>query len=111
IGFPPPLALVKSGVNPAMASLADTRALIIDLRRNNGGIPDGVAYVTSFFLASTAPVHLSDIVRRNPGTRTFQVVKAWSVPTPTKYIGKPVYLLTSRNTFSGGEGFAYDLQA
>jgi hypothetical protein len=108
-GFPP-LAPFKPAVDRAMASLDATRALIIDLRRNGGGVPESVDYLASFFVDPAKPMHLTDIVNRTPNTRTFQTTTFWSVATPTGYLNKPVYVLTSARTFSGGEGFAYDMK-
>jgi C-terminal processing protease CtpA/Prc len=47
---------------------------------------------------------------RNPGTETFRSQDFWSETTPFSYAGKPVFVLTSGRTFSGGEEFAYDMQ-
>ena len=109
VGFPPP-ELFKPPVDRAMAALADTRALIIDVRRNGGGSPVSVAHLVSYFLDGEEPVHINDFVWRNPGTETFRTEEFWSTPTPFSYAGKPVHVLTSGYTFSGGEEFAYDMQ-
>lgn len=110
VGFPSP-ELFRPSADKAMALVADSRALIIDLRHNGGGSPASVAYLVSFFVSDDKPVHLNDVVRRQAGTETFTTESFFSSPTPTKYLGRPVYLLTSGDTFSGGEEFAYDLQA
>ena len=91
----------------AMAVLANTSALIVDLRRNNGGAPSGVAFLCSYFFAPE-PVHLNDIYSRE-GDATQQF---WTLPhlPGERYLDKPVYVLTSGRTFSGAEEFAYDLQ-
>ncbi|MBC3841406.1 S41 family peptidase [Streptacidiphilus sp. 4-A2] len=92
----------------AMEIVAGTKALIIDTRRNRGGSPDGVALWCSF-LFPDGETHLNDIyVRRTDTTRQY-----WTsahVPGP-RYLDRPVYLLTSSTTFSGGEDLAYNLQA
>lgn len=51
-------------VTAAMNSIADTDALIIDLRQNGGGDPAMVALLTSY-LFGEEPVHLNDFVGRN----------------------------------------------
>lgn len=91
----------------AMTFLADTDALIIDLRRNGGGNPSMVALLSTYFFAGD-PVHLADIFWRQEN-RTEQV---WTLPdVPGKRYGaKPVYILTSNQTFSAAEGFAYFLK-
>src|SRR5215467_4591 len=86
----------------AMNFLANTSALIIDLRKNGGGDPAMVALICSYFFESE-PVHLNSLYwRASDSTQQF-----WTLPyVPGKrYLGKPVYLLTSRNTFSGAEEF------
>ena len=108
-GFPP-LEAFKPAANRAMADLAGTKALIIDLRSNGGGDPGAVAYLCSFFFDPRKPVHVNSLVFRKPGTKTYTAEKFLTVPVPTSYRDKPVYLLTSGATFSGAEEFAYDLQ-
>jgi hypothetical protein len=110
IGFPPPEAF-KPALDRAMTALADTHALVVDMRRNDGGSPWGVAYLVSFFVASKPPVHVMDLLRRKPGTADYRIDQTLTSPTPTAYLGKPVYVLTSLITFSGGEEFCYDMQA
>lgn len=92
----------------AMNFLADTDALIIDLRENHGGEPSMVAFLASY-LFSSKPVQLSGLEFRE-GART---VQSWTLPyVPGRRYGekKPVYILTSSVTFSAAEVFAYDLQ-
>lgn len=86
-----------------------TYALILDLRGALGGAPDGVAFFNSFLFAD-GEVHLSDIVEGGPQGTTRQFWTVSYLPGP-RYIGRPVYVLTSSKTFSGGEALAYDLQA
>jgi hypothetical protein len=93
-----------------MSALQKTRALIVDVRRNRGGSPDSVSYLVSYFLSSAKPVHINTFINRNPGTETFRSTDFLSKTTPFSYVGKPVYVLTSGRTFSGGEEFAYDMQ-
>jgi hypothetical protein len=94
-------------VAAAMELVAGTYALIFDLRHNGGGAPDGVALWCSYLLTDE-PVHLNDIFHADTGeTRQF-----WSLPylPGTRYVEKPVYVLTSSHTFSGGEELCYNLQ-
>ncbi len=83
-------------------------ALILDLRGELGGSLDGVAFLCSFLFAD-GEVHLNDIVE-GPRGPTRQYWTASYVPGP-RYTDRPVYVLTSASTFSGGEELAYDLQA
>ena len=110
IGFPPPQAF-KPALDRAMAALDGSKALIIDVRRNGGGAPPSVAYLVSFLLAADQRVHINDIVGRVAGTNEFTRQSSYSEPTPVNFAGKPVYVLTSTRTFSGGEEFAYDVKA
>lgn len=109
VGFPP-LPLFKPTIDKAMSALKGSRALIIDDRRNGGGSPDGVAYLVSFLVAPKRTIEITDIVSRVPRTNTFTRERHFSQPTPVSFATIPVYVLTSRNTFSGGEEFAYDVQ-
>jgi hypothetical protein len=109
IGFPPP-ADFKAALDRAMSALSHTRALIVDMRRNGGGSPQGVAYLVSYFVDAKTPVHVMDLLWRKPGSSAYQTGQTFTSPTPTTYVGKPVYVLTSARTFSGGEEFCYDMQ-
>jgi hypothetical protein len=97
-----------SAISAAMELVAGTYALIIDLRRNGGGSPEGVVYWCSH-LFDERPTHLNDIFHADTG-ETHQFWTLPYVPGP-RYLDRPVYVLTSSRTFSGGEDFAYTLQA
>ena len=56
----PGLDAFKPPVERAMAALADTRALIIDLRRNGGGTPHAEVYLTSYLLDPASPFPSTD---------------------------------------------------
>jgi hypothetical protein len=90
----------------AMNFVANTDALIIDLRENGGGSPDMVAYVTSYLF--TKRTHLNDLWTR----RTNETKEHWTRDVPGMGFGdqKPVYVLTSKRTFSGAEEFSYNLK-
>lgn len=91
----------------AMTFLANTDALIIDLRQNGGGDPAMVAFVSSYLFDQKT--HLNDLyLRRENRTEEF-----WTRETvPGKKFGgdKPVFVLTAKYTFSGAEEFSYNLQ-
>jgi hypothetical protein len=92
----------------AMELISGTYALIIDLRRNHGGSPNAVVLWCSYFFPDGS-THLNDIFDADTGeTRQF-----WSLAylPGSRYLDRPVYVLTSSETFSGGEDFAYTLQA
>lgn len=94
-------------VASAMSFLANSDALIIDLRKNHGGSPVTVALVSSYLFDST-PVHLNDLYFR-PQNETRQFWTLAYVPGK-RFPKKPVYVLTSKETFSGGEEFASNLK-
>ena len=103
---------VPANAGPAIAAamelVAGTYALIIDMRHNGGGSPEGVALWCSYLLEER-PTHLNDIFHADTGeTRQF-----WALPyvPGTRYVDRPVYVLTGSHTFSGGEELAYNLQA
>lgn len=92
----------------AMNFLANTDALIIDLCKCPGGYP-GMGALISSYLFGEEPVHLSSIYWRDDDVTQ----QYWTLPfVPGQRFGdKPVFVLISRDTFSGGEGFAYNLQS
>jgi C-terminal processing protease CtpA/Prc len=91
----------------AMAFLANTNALIVDIRRNGGGGPEMVALVSSYLFDER--VHLNSLYWRE-GDRTDQFWTTDWVPGPRFGGSRPVYVLTSGETFSAAEEFAYNLQ-
>jgi hypothetical protein len=104
-GFPP-AEFTGDAMAAAMKLLSGSDALILDLRRNGGGEPDSVAYLLSYFFAEGDSRHLNDIYSRTDNTTR----QYWTNPSVTERYGKPIYVLTSKRTFSGGEEAAYDLQ-
>ena len=93
-------------VAAAMNFLAHVDALIIDLRGNGGGDPKMVAYISSHLFAE--PTHLNDLYnRKEDKTTEFWTLR--DVPG-ARLAGKPVFVLTSKRTFSGAEEFAYNLK-
>lgn len=101
-----PAEFVGPAYTSAMGLMAGTDALILDLRRNGGGSPASVAYLMSHFFALGDRRHLLDIYNRPSETTT----QFWTVQTVGQRYDKPVYVLTSARTFSGGEHCAYDFQ-
>jgi hypothetical protein len=91
----------------AMRAVHDKPTLIVDLRTCRGGSPAAVAFLLSF-LIDNPPQLVSTATFRNGEVR----------PTKTSEVGaaaygpkRPVFVLVSHRTFSGGEEFAYDIQA
>jgi len=90
----------------AMNSLADSDALIVDLRDNIGGSPRMVSLIASYLFKEST--HLNDAYIREENTTK----QSWtSVDVPgKKFIDKPVFVLTSKKTFSAAESFSYALK-
>ena len=103
--FAPP-RLMGDTAAAAMSSLADSAAVILDLRQNGGGGPDGVALIASYLFDH--PVRLDDIYDR-PSNETRQYWTLESVPGK-RLTRKDVYVLTSGRTFSAAEDFTYALK-
>ena len=90
----------------AMNFLADSDALIVDLRGNHGGASQMVALINSYFFDERT--HLDDIYDRGRNTTE----QLWTFPhlPGKKFTGKPIFVLTSSRTFSCGEQFSYELK-
>ena len=107
--FPPSIA--GEAVAAAMTLIAPADALLIDLRQCLGGDPGMVAMLCTY-LFGAEPVHLIDMIGQ-AADGTAEVRQSWTMPfAPGRRFGpdKPVFVLTSGTTFSGGEELAYDLQ-
>lgn len=102
-----PAELGKETVAAAFNFLANTDALIVDLRKNGGGSPEMVQLISSY-LFDGAPVHLNSLYWRE-GDRTEEFWTRKEV-AGRRYLGKDVYVLTSSRTFSGAEEFTYNLK-
>lgn len=101
-----PTEFVGPAFSAALQILSGTEALILDLRQNGGGDPESVAYLVSHFFEEGDSRHLNSIYNR-PRNATRQY---WTSPTVAPRYAKPVFVLTSARTFSGGEECAYDFQ-
>ena len=90
----------------AMNFLANVDAIIFDLRENGGGDPKMIALVSTYLFDTRT--HLNDLWTRK-GDSTDQY---WTLPyVPGKRLdGKPAFVLTSKDTFSGAEEFSYNLK-
>jgi hypothetical protein len=97
-----------AAIGAAMQLAAHSSALILDLRACRGGAPEGAAMWCSYFFRDDQ-VHLNDFYERSTGA-TRQYWTTAHLPAP-RYVDRPVYVLTSATTFSGGEDVAYTLQA
>jgi hypothetical protein len=91
-----------------MTALAQSAALIIDLRENGGGHGEMAHLLAAYLLDGSKP--MSGSYHRPSRVREWALTPAW-VPGRRYGVGRPVYVLISKRTFSAAEGFAYDLQA
>jgi retinol-binding protein 3 len=92
-------AICAPTASAAMNFLADSDALILDLRDNRGGGGGMVEYIASYLFAERT--HLDDFYNRKESSRE----ETWTLPyvPGKKIIGKPVFVLTSKGTFSAAE--------
>lgn len=91
----------------AMNYLSQTDALIVDLRQCRGAISQhAIPLLCSCFFSQ--PTHLTDFYWRH----TNRTTQSWTyAQVPGRHYGnKPIYILTSRGTFSGAEELTYDLK-
>ena len=95
-GFLPADAAVEPAA-AAMAFVANTDALIIDLRRNGGGEPESVALLCSYFFGSQ-PVHINSLYSRKENKTTDYWTR--KEVAGKRYLGKDVYVLIGPRTFS-----------
>jgi hypothetical protein len=101
-------AWASETISAAMNMIANTDALIVDLRKNGGGDPQTVAWMTSYLVDERT--HLNSFFYRD-ANKTEQF---WTnVYVPGKKFGgkKPIYVLTAKRTFSGAEEFSYNMKA
>lgn len=94
-------------LSAAMTVLAHTDALIIDLRQNLGGDAATVVLLASYLLDHRT--RLNDFYYREDN----RIEQRWSqdaIPGVRYGQKKDVYVLTSKETFSAAEDFAYTLK-
>ena len=111
IEFSPTLystAIIGESIVAAMRLVADTGALILDLRDLRGGNPNAVVLVCTYLLEDES-VHLNTLFMRS-AERTSQVWTSPWVPGRRYAKDKPIWVLIGPDTFSGGEAIAYNLQ-
>ncbi|ALU45234.1 S41 family peptidase [Pseudoalteromonas rubra] len=96
----------KRTVTGVMKFVADADALLIDLRKNGGGSGEMVQLISSYFLKPDT--HLNSIYWRTTNTaREFYTIKEVAAKANLTI---PLYVLTSKGTFSAAEEFAYNLK-
>jgi Peptidase family S41 len=103
----PPLPMAADMFTAMMTIAAQGDALIIDLRRNGGG-SDTANLMSGYLLPPGSK--MSGGYDRPSDTYSTQTSPYW---VPGRVFGskRPIYILTSKRTFSAAEAFAYDFQA
>lgn len=98
-----------SVIAAAMNFIANTNALIFDLRDNHGGDPRAAQMLEAYLFADQQQI--TSLMVRDPKTGIVSETQQYTAPMVggTLYLNKPVYLLTSHHTFSCAEQFTYDL--
>lgn len=104
--FASPGPAAAATAHAAMAFLAHSDALIVDLRQNGGGSPEMVQLLCSYLFAERT--HLNSLWWRKEGTAQ----EFWTLDElpGARMSDVPVFVLTSGSTFSGAEEFAYNLR-
>lgn len=88
----------------AMNFVANTRALVIDLRNNGGGGSDTGAVFESFFLTEKTPLITFS---GRTGKQTTDSTVSW---LKEKRYDRPVFILISNKTASAAEAFTFAMQ-
>jgi hypothetical protein len=104
---------IRDAIGKIVSNVSEADALLMDLRNNHGGSPHTVSFILSYLL-DNGPVHILDFVDRSGNIgESFSTLPASELPAGTTRFGgtKPLFVLTTENTISGGEEMAYDLQA
>ena len=99
--------VARETAKKAMDQLTAADAIIFDLRKNGGGSPSMIRFISSY-LFGEEPVHLNDFYWR-PADRYSE---SWTDPEDASRHRPdiPVYVLTSSYTFSAAEEFTYNLK-
>ena len=105
-GFADDVEGAKVTIYSALRFLANTQAIIIDLRENHGGSPEMVSQIESYFFKEKT--HMNDIINR--GASDTAIFYADPAKADSLNLAMPVYILTSNNTFSAAEDFSYGMQ-
>jgi hypothetical protein len=103
----PSVETARSAVAAAFAFLHNTDALIIDNRGNGGGDPKTVAIYVSYL--SEGEPYVVNTFHWRAGNRV-EEFKTTDLGELAYGAHKPVFVLASPRTFSGGEELTYDLQ-
>ena len=107
-GFANPSPAASKTINSAMQFVAHADAIIIDLRNNFGGNGSTASEVAGYFFNSRTYTGRS--FNRIENKWTDQYIENKKAITNGLVLKMPIYILTSKRTFSAAEGLAYTLQ-
>jgi hypothetical protein len=96
----------RGTADAVLATIANTQAVIIDLRDNGGGSPAMVGYLVANFVPAGAKIYNTFRTRGKSGYEGPPFP-----PTLPARLDVPIYILTSGRTGSAAEAFPYTLQA
>jgi Peptidase family S41 len=102
--FGNPAAPARRAIDNALEGIADTKAVIVDLRHNGGGSPAMVGYLASAFVAPGA--NIFNTFRWQGGSASEAPADWHATPRPDV----PLYILVGPRTASAAESFAYTLK-
>ncbi|MBL0881912.1 MAG: S41 family peptidase [Chitinophagaceae bacterium] len=100
--------LSRKTVQAAFQFVANAEALILDLRNNFGGRPEMEKEIAGYFF--NEPQQTGRTYNRILDTWTEEWVVDQLKHSEGLYLTMPLYILTSKRTFSAAEGFAYNLK-
>jgi hypothetical protein len=101
-------ALSKKTLMAAMNLIANSEALVIDLRQNGGGDAKALAFLLSYFLPDSTLISKG----RSRSSSSLTLNYLTREPSITGFRkDMPVYVLVSKRTSSAAEAFAYTLQS
>jgi hypothetical protein len=96
----------KPTIKAALSFLANTDAVILDLRENMGGDPNMVSQIESYFFAQKT--EMNNLINHSNNDTIFMYADPFK--SDSLSLSMPVYILTSQHTFSGAEDFCYGMQ-
>jgi hypothetical protein len=94
----------RQAIDAALQRLAQTDAMVVDLRGNHGGSPAMVGYLASAFVAPGADIF--NTFHSREGTQS-EAPAQWFAAPRTRL---PLYVVIDGDTGSAAESFAYTLQ-
>jgi hypothetical protein len=102
------LSFARATADAALAFLAGTDAVILDLRDNPGGVEGLNRYLVSHFVPPGQRLHLYSRFMRPTGDT--QEVWSSSAPGATDLSARPLFVLINRSTASAAENISFTLQ-